>query len=82
MSKELITTQMKVKDNLVGVLRVGDVDYISLTDLAKFKDKERYDYIIQNWHRSKHTLEYVGTWELLYNSNFNSTEFDGFKQAG
>lgn len=37
MSKELITTQMKVKDNLVGVLRVGDVDYISLTDLAKFK---------------------------------------------
>lgn len=82
MSKELITTQMKVKDNLVGVLRVGDVDYISLTDLAKFKDKERYDYIIQNWLRSKHTLEYVGTWELLYNSNFNSTEFDGFKQAG
>ena len=35
---------MKVKDNLVGVLKVGDVDYISLTDLAKFKDKERYDY--------------------------------------
>lgn len=61
MSKELIKTQMKVKDNLVGVLRVGDVDYISLTDLAKFKDKERYYYIIQNWLISKHTLEYVGT---------------------
>ena len=41
--------------------------------------KERFDYIIQNWLRSKHTLEYVGTWELLYNPNFNSTEFDGFK---
>lgn len=38
MSKELITTQMNVKDNLVGVMRVGDVDYISLTDLAKFKN--------------------------------------------
>ena len=41
--------------------------------------KERFDYIIQNWLRSKHTLEYVGTWKLLYNPNFNFTEFDGFK---
>lgn len=38
MSKELIKTQMKVKDNIVGVMRVGNVDYISLTDLAKFKN--------------------------------------------
>ena len=38
MSKELITTQINVKDNLVSVMRVGDVDYISLTDLAKFKN--------------------------------------------
>lgn len=83
MKKELIKTQIKVKNNLINVMRVGNVDYISLTDLAKFKDKERFDYIIQNWLRSKHTLEYVGTWELLYNQNFNSTEFDGFKnEAG
>ena len=64
-------------------MRVGNVDYISLTDLARFKDEERFDYIIQNWLRSKHTIEYVGTWELLYNPNFKSTEFDGFKnEAG
>lgn len=50
-------------------MRVGNVDYISLTDLAKFKDKERYDYIIQNWLRSKHTLEYVGTWAFLSDSS-------------
>ena len=37
MSKELITTQIKVKDNLVSILRVGDVDYISLTDLQNLK---------------------------------------------
>lgn len=81
--KEVIKAQMKVKNNLVNVIRVGNVDYISLTDLAKFKDQERADYIIQNWLRSKHTLEYVGTWELLYNPNFKSTEFDGFKnEAG
>ena len=61
-------------------MRVGNVDYISLTDLAKFKDNERYNYIIQNWLRSKAILEYVGTWELLYNPKFNSIEFDGFKR--
>ena len=42
MKKELIQTQMKVKDNLVGVMRVGDVDYISLTDLAKYKYEDEY----------------------------------------
>lgn len=83
MSKELIKTEIIVKETSIRVIRVGNVDYISLTDLAKFKDKKRFDYIIQNWLRSKHTLEYIGTWELLYNQNFNSIEFDGFKnEAG
>ena len=70
MKKEVVKAEMKVKDTFVGIMRVGNVDYISLTDLAKFKDSERYDYIIQNWLRSKHTLEYIGTWEVLYNPNF------------
>lgn len=83
MKKETIKTQIMVKDTSIRVIRVENIDYISLTDLAKFKDSERFDYIIQNWLRNKHTLEYVGTWESLYNINFNSTEFDGFKnQAG
>lgn len=83
MNKNIIKTQMKVKDSLIGVMRVRNIDYISLTDLARFKDKKRYDYIIQNWLRSKHTIEYVGTWELLYNQSFNSIEFDVFKnEAG
>ncbi len=83
MKKETIKTEIIVKDTSIRVMRVGNIDYISLTDLAKFKDKERFDYIIQNWLRSKHTLEYVGTWEILYNQDFNSTEFDGLKnEAG
>ena len=79
LKKELIKTKIIVKDTSIRVIRIENIDYISLTDLAKFKDKERFDYIIQNWIRSKHTLEYIGTWELLYNPNFNSIEFDGFK---
>ena len=83
MKKEIIKTEIIVKDTAIRVIRIGNIDYISITDLAKFKDVERFDYIIQNWLRSKHTLEYVGTWELLYNPNFNSIEFDGFKnEAG
>ena len=83
MKKEVIKTEIIVKNSSIRVMRVGKIDYISITDLAKFKDSERFDYIIQNWLRSKHTLEYVGTWELLYNPNFNSIEFDGFKnEAG
>ena len=81
--KDFINSEIIVKNTSIRVLRIGSVDYISLTDLAKFKDSERFDYIIQNWLRSKHTLEYVGSWELLYNSNFNSIEFDGIKnEAG
>ena len=83
MKKEIIKTEIKVKNTSIKIMRVENIDYISITDLAKFKDIERYDYIIQNWLRSKHTLEYIGTWELLYNPNFNSIEFDGFKnEAG
>jgi hypothetical protein len=81
--KKDLTTEIIVKESSMRIMRVGNVDYISLTDLARFKDEERFDYIIQNWLRSKHTIEYVGTWELLYNPNFKSTEFDGFKnEAG
>ena len=81
--KKDLTTEILVKESSIRIMRVGNVDYISLTDLARFKDEERFDYIIQNWLRSKHTIEYVGTWELLYNPNFNPTEFDGFKnEAG
>lgn len=40
MKKEIIKTEMKVKDNLVRVMRVGDIDYISLTDLAKYQNAD------------------------------------------
>ena len=60
-------------------MRIGKIDYISLTDLAHYKDKNRTDYIIQNWMRNTNSLLFLGTWEHLNNDNFNSIEFDGFK---
>jgi len=57
-------------------------DYICLTDIAKYKDN-RTDYIISNWLRNRNTIEFLGIWEQINNSNFNPIEFDGFrKKAG
>ena len=54
-------------------------DYISLTDMARFKDAERTNYIIQNWMRTRSAIEFCGLWEQLNNPNFKSIEFDAFK---
>ncbi len=57
-------------------------DYISLTDIARYKSDEPND-VIKNWMRSKDTIEFLGLWEYLNNPNFKPVEFDGFKkQAG
>ena len=58
-------------------------DFISLTDIAKLKDSDNPRYIIQNWLRSRNTIEFLGVWESLYNPSFNRVEFDAFRsQAG
>ena len=58
-------------------------DYISLTDIARYKDAENTDTIIQNWLRNRNTIELLGFWESIYNPNFKPLEFEGFrKQAG
>jgi hypothetical protein len=58
-------------------------EYISLTGIARYRDAERSDYILQNWLRTRSTIEFVGLWEQFNNPNFNSIEFDGIKnQAG
>ena len=79
MKKEIIRTEMKVKDNLIGVMRVGDVDYISLTDLAKFKNDKNPANVIIHWLSNKDTAFYVGLWEELNNENFNFTEYREIK---
>jgi hypothetical protein len=75
--------KIKVFDKEVTIYEQNDEDYICLTDMAKYKDPDRSDYIIQNWLRSRTTIEFLGIWEQLNNPGFNPIEFDGFrKQAG
>jgi len=54
-------------------------DYISLTDMARYRDAERTNYIIQNWMRTRSAIEFCGLWEQLNNPDFKSIEFDAFK---
>jgi hypothetical protein len=72
-----------VQDTSIKINQIDKNDYLSLTDIARYKDSKRSDYILQNWMRSKDTIEFLGLWERINNDNFNSIEFDGIKnQAG
>lgn len=74
---------IQVKGFDLIMYQTKDEDFISLTDIAKYKDSKRTDYIIQNWLRNRNTIELLGFWEILNNPNFKPIEFDGFrKQAG
>ncbi|MGP1567805.1 MAG: KilA-N domain-containing protein [Peptoanaerobacter stomatis] len=58
-------------------------DYISLTDIAKYKNSEEPNVVVANWMRNYNTIEYLGIWEKLNNPNFNPIEFEGYlEQAG
>ncbi|MGF7184773.1 hypothetical protein GGQ84_000858 [Desulfitispora alkaliphila] len=75
--------KIDVQGREVVINVVNNEDYISITDIAKYKDEKRTDYIIQNWLRNRNTIEFLGIWEKLNNPNFNPIEFEGFRnQAG
>ena len=56
-------------------------DYISLTDIAKYHNSERSADVIKNWMRLYNTVEYLGLWEKLHNSDFKVVEFDHFRAS-
>lgn len=78
------THKLNVKGTPVRVLRVGEEDFICLTDMAAGRgDDVRSADVIKNWLRARYTLEFLGTWEQLHNPSFKVVEFDHFKtQAG
>ena len=82
MSKTKKST-IEVKGMVIGIVTEKEADYICLTDIARYRDAKRTDYLIQNWLRNRNTIEFLGIWEQLNNPGFNPIEFDGIKkQAG
>jgi hypothetical protein len=68
--------KINVTGTEITVIRIEDADYISLTDMAHSQMEE---HIIIKWLSLKNTIEYIGEWEMLFNANFNYTEFGTIK---
>ena len=74
------TNELDIKGTIVRVVKIGEEDYICLTDMLKAKDGE---FFITDWLRNRNTLEYIGIWEQVYNPAFNYGEFATIRyQAG
>ena len=74
MDKENIKTEIIVKEQKVNVIRIDNKEYISLTDLAKYVNKEDPSGVIRNWMSNKNSFEFYSLWEEINNPNFNSVE--------
>ena len=76
--------KISVKGTEITVLSKGtDDDYISLTDIARYKNPEFPADVVKNWLRLRSTIDYLGLWEQLHNPNFKLVEFDQFRnEAG
>ena len=74
----IIMAKITVQNTDISVVKYNEEDYISLTDMARSQLQE---HIIFRWLSLKSTIEYLGEWEMLYNPDFNCTEFDTIKNA-
>ena len=75
--------KIKVKEVDIEILSKENSDYISLTSIAKYKNRKEPKDIVKNWLRNRSTLEYLGLWEGINNPNFRGVEFDPLlKEAG
>lgn len=77
---KIMKNKITVKNQEISIVQDN---YISLTDIAKYKDSQEANDIIRNWLRNRNTIEFLGLWEQLNNKDFKPVEFDGFrKEAG
>jgi hypothetical protein len=75
--------KIKVKNKEIILFEKNKTDYISLTDIAKYKNSDDPRFVIQNWMKTRYTVDFLGIWETINNPNFNRVEFDTFKnEAG
>jgi hypothetical protein len=83
--KEELTmkSKLQVLNHEIATTTKDGIEYICVTDIARYKSADRTDDLIRNWLRNRNTIEFLGIWEQLNNPNFKPVEFDGFrKQAG
>ena len=71
--------KINVKETEIAIINNSDNDYISITDIAKYKTDDA-SAAIGNWMRNRNTIEFLGLWEIIHNPNFKPLEFEGFKK--
>jgi len=81
MKKEIVVTQIDVNSNKVGIMRINNVDYISLTDLAGYANPDDPSGVIRNWMSNQNSFAFYSLWEELNNPDFNSVESHGIKNS-
>ena len=74
MNKENIKTEITVKEQKVNIMRIDNKEYISLTDLAKYVNKEDPSGVIRNWMSNTNSFEFYSLWEEINNPSFNYVE--------
>lgn len=83
MNKNDIKTKIIVNNYKINILKNGNEEYISLTDLARYADSEEPRLPVRDWMRNKDVILYLGLWESINNKNFKGGEFATFKnEAG
>ena len=75
-----IKNTIQAKGLEIALHTTDRADYISLTDIAKYKS-DAPDDVVKNWMRNRETIEFLGLWEQLNNPGFKPVEFDGFRAA-
>lgn len=79
MNNKIISTQLNVKDYLIKVMKINNIDYISLTDLARYKNNKEPGEVIIKWMSNKSSFDFYSLWEELFNDNFKVAESRHFK---
>lgn len=78
-----MNTKLAVMEQDISLYQRNGVEYVCITDIARYKSRDRTGVIIGNWLRNRNTIEFLGIWEQLNNPQFKVIEFDDFKkQAG
>lgn len=73
------TKTLNVDGTKISIVRIEKDDFISLTDMARFKNAETTGLVISHWLSTRYTVEFMGLWEQLNNPGFNVTEFSNIK---
>ena len=75
--------KINVKNTEIVLFQKNKADYISLTDIAKYKNSDDPRFVVQNWMKTRYTVDFLGIWEVINNPDFNRVEFDTFRnEAG